>query len=130
MDSAAKKTLEEIGKGLEVSPEELGLIRRERGRQRLRLAIISLIAFVASLIAGAAIRESIGETVSPRRTYPLAAALPFLAISSGRRRTHLLVVISISAVAFVWGYLIMQIALPGQPQPPGNALYAVFGREQ
>jgi len=126
MEPAARKTLEGLGGGLGVSPEDLGRIRREGRRQRLRFAIISLITFVASFILGAAVSESMTPS---RSSYPYAAALPVLGISGARGRAKIVGVVSISAVAFIWGFLIIMMQWPphGQPQV-SNTLYGVFGR--
>ena len=119
MDSAAKKTLEEMGKGMGVSAEDLGRIEREGRRQRWRLAIISVIAGVASFILGATVSESI----SPSKSYPYAAALPLLGISGANRRVNILRVGLVSGAAFTLGYLMMQ----WQPPEP-STYYGVFGR--
>ncbi len=119
MEPAARKTLEGLGGGLGVSPEDLGRIRREGRKQRLRFAIISLITFVGSFILGAAVSESI----SPSKSYPYAAALPLLGISGANRRVNILRVGLVSGVAFILGYLMMQ----WQPPEP-STFYGVSGR--
>jgi vacuolar-type H+-ATPase subunit I/STV1 len=125
MDPAARKTLEGMGRGLGVSAEELGRIQRERRIQRMRFAIYSLIIFVASFIFGAAFSVSLPPNTS---SYPYAAALPLLGISSARRRANILGWVMISVVAFIWGFLMMQWQSPTPQIQENPTLYSVFGR--
>ena len=126
MDSEAKKTLEEVGRDLGVNAEELGRIRQERKRLRLRFAVISLATFVASFIAGAAVSEWMTPS---RSTYPYAAALPLLGIAGARGRAKILGVVAISAVAFAWGFLVVMMQWPPKEQPQEwTTYYGVFGR--
>jgi hypothetical protein len=102
MDPAARKAIVER-EDLAVSAEDLGQIRRDERRQRLRFAAISLIAGIGSFFLGAAVSDS----VSPRSIYPFAAALPLLGTSNGNRRGRVLRLCLISGFAFVFGYLLI-----------------------
>jgi hypothetical protein len=121
MVDSARMTLSDMGKDLGIIPDDIRRLKSERRRRKWAFGVIAIISGVASFLLGTAL----SETITPRRSYPFAAALPLLS-SSTRRRAGVLGIVLVSIASFVLGYLIIQWQL--KPIHAANTFYGVFSR--
>ena len=100
--------LEEVRAGLEVDEEDVGAIRREASRRRLRTRIIVLLTPLLSFIGGFA-AGGLLDRPDPVSSYPYVACASSMLSDkaiSGRNKATIIGATLVSAVAFIVGFVL------------------------